>query len=240
MSSPPKPTTPAKSRGSSRFADQPANGGARASLSRRRAYQEAARSLYALGSLGSRIRAERKAQKRTLREIAAASGISTSFLSQVERDQAKPSVGTLHTIAEALGLTMADLFQAYAEGAQTRTSRSLARVIRADERKGLVYPNSGIRNELLSPDLGHAIQMMWVTIPPGEGTGARPLVHDGEECAVIVEGMVEIWVGEGANQERHVLGPGDSIYQSSTIPHRSRNIGDTNAVIVVAITPPSF
>jgi len=217
----------------------PANGDGTAPP-RKRAYASTRKSAYSLGSLGTRIRKERKAQGKTLREVALASGISTSFLSQVERDRAKPSVGTLHTIAETLGLTMADLFLAYAEGNQPRLTPSLAAVIRADERKGLVYPHSGIRNELLSPDLGRAIQMMWVTIPPGEGTGTRPLVHEGEECAVIVEGSVEIWVGEGDAQEHYVLGPGDSIYQSSTIPHRSRNIGETDVVIVVAITPPSF
>jgi quercetin dioxygenase-like cupin family protein len=51
-----------------------------------------------------------------------------------------------------------------------------------------------------------------------------------------VQGEVEIWVGD----EHYVLGPGDAIYQKSTIPHHSRNIGETDAIIVVAITPPSF
>ncbi len=245
MSSPPESALPEPGADASDRpeAGQPLNGDG-TTVPRRRAVTGRRRPAYSLASLGTRIRDERKAQGKTLREVADASGISTSFLSQVERDQAKPSVGTLHTIAEALGLTMADLFLAYAEDKQARARakalRSLAQVIRVDERKGLVYPHSGIRNELLSPDLGHAIQMMWVTMPPGEGTGNRPLVHEGEECAVIVQGNVEIWVGEGGEQEHYVLGPGDSIYQSSTVPHRSRNIGDTDVIIVVAITPPSF
>jgi quercetin dioxygenase-like cupin family protein len=164
-----------------------------------------------------------------------------SFLSQIERDQAKPSVGTLHEIAEALGITMAELFvEPVGSIRRSERSDSLARVVRADGRKTLVYPGSGIRNELLSPDLQRGIQMMWVVIPPGEGTGDEALVHEGEECGVVLQGQIEVWVGEGAAEERHVLGPGDAIYQRSTIPHRSRNIGKTEAIVVVAITPPSF
>ncbi|MFN8225008.1 MAG: XRE family transcriptional regulator [Gaiellales bacterium] len=190
-------------------------------------------------TLGSRIRRERKRQGLTLRQLADASGISTSFLSQIERDLAKPSVGTLHSVAEVLRTTIADLF-VEPIGPRTTRASTLAQVTRASARKALVYPGSGIRNELLSPDLQRAIQMMWVVIPPGEGTGDVPLVHDGEECGVVLQGEIEVWVGEGAEQERHVLHAGDAIYQASTIPHRSRNIGTENAIIVVAITPPSF
>lgn len=190
-------------------------------------------------SLGHRIRRERKQQGKTLRELADACGISTSFLSQIERDQAKPSVGTLHRIADVLGVTIADLFVEPTVARRPRET-SLAQVTRADQRKALVYPNSGIRNELLTPDLRRAIQMMWVVIPPGEGTGDEGLVHEGEECGLVLQGEIEIFVGEGDSQERHVLTAGDAIYQRSTIPHRSRNIGTTDAVIVVAITPPSF
>lgn len=190
-------------------------------------------------TLGSRIRLERKRKGMTLQQLADASAISTSFLSQIERDLAKPSVGTLHSVAEVLETTIADLFVEPTGPRQARVS-TLAQVTRASARKALVYPGSGIRNELLSPDLQRAIQMMWVVIPPGEGTGDVPLVHDGEECGVVLQGEIEVWVGEGAEQERYVLRAGDAIYQASTIPHRSRNIGSDAAIVVVAITPPSF
>ena len=41
---------------------------------------------------------------------------------------------------------------------------TLAKVVRADQRKVLIYPGSGIRNELLSPDLQRAIQLMWIVM----------------------------------------------------------------------------
>lgn len=190
-------------------------------------------------SLGAKIRKRRKDRKLTLTELSRECNISPSFLSQIERDQAKPSVGTLHSIADKLGVTLAEFFEdtnTTPENGSSRPAEPPAHIVRAGHRKVLVYPNSGIRNELVSPDLQRAIQMMWVVIPPGETTGDVPLVHDGEECGLVVQGRVGIWVGD----EYYELGPGDAIYQKSTIPHRSRNIGESEAIVVVAITPPSF
>lgn len=195
-------------------------------------------------SLGAKIRQKRRSLNLTLTGLGQKCGLSSSFLSQIERDQATPSVGTLHSIAAALGIPLATFFDpgdSKNGGGQTEVppqKATLAQIVRRDQRKALIYPGSGIRNELLSPDLQRAIQMMWITVPPGASTGNEPvtLTHEGEECGLVVQGQVEIWVGD----EHYTLGPGDAIYQKSTIPHHSRNIGDTDAIIVVAITPPSF
>lgn len=187
--------------------------------------------------LGPRIRVERNAQGLTLRQVADRAEVSVSFLSQIERDEAKPSVGTLHAIAAALGMTLAQFFNSGPPPAPVARADTAAIVTRSSERKTLIYPGSGIRNELLTPDLKRDILMMWVVIPPGESTGDEPLVHEGEECGIVIRGRVEIWVGDN---EHHVLGPGDAIWQLSEVPHRSRNTGDTDAIIVVAMTPPSL
>lgn len=188
-------------------------------------------------SLGAKIRQYRKSLELTLTELAEQCNISPSFLSQIERDQANASVATLHTIADVFGLPLATFFEEPDQKNNNISSaETTAKVVRADQRKTLIYPGSGIRNELLSPDLQRNIQMMRVIIPPGAGTGDIPLVHDGEECGVVLQGQVEIWVGD----ETYILNPGDAIYQSSIIPHRSRNIGDIDVIIIVAITPPSF
>ncbi len=189
-------------------------------------------------SLGSKIRQQRKMRKLTLAELAEICDISPSFLSQIERDQATPSIATLHTIANAFGLSLATFFKEPGQDNDHRQpTKTLAQVVRADRRKTLTYPGSGIRNELLSPDLRRDIQMMWVVIPLDADTGDEPLVHEGEECGVVLQGQVEVWVGD---EEHYILGPGDAIYQKSTVPHRSRNVGDEEVIIVVAITPPSF
>jgi mannose-6-phosphate isomerase-like protein (cupin superfamily) len=62
------------------------------------------------------------------------------------------------------------------------------------------------------------------------------LSHDGEEGGVIVQGQVEITVGERVK----VLGPGEAYYFESRTPHRFRNVGTVDAIIVSANTPATF
>ena len=111
-----------------------------------------------------------------------------------------------------------------------------AQVVRAGCRKAFIYPGVGIRNEFLSPDLKRDLQMLWIVMPPDTDSGETPFMHQGEECGIILQGQIETWVGG----QRYVLNPGDSIYHSSMLPHRSRNIGNTDAIMVVAKTPPSI
>ena len=105
-------------------------------------------------SLGGKIRQRRKLKKLTLSQLAEECSISPSFLSQIERDQAKPSVGTLHTIADKLGVTLAEFFDDSQPGADNgvpKPNEPLAQIVRGDRRKVLIYPGSGIRNELGFP-----------------------------------------------------------------------------------------
>ena len=73
-------------------------------------------------------------------------------------------------------------------------------------------------------------------MPAGSDTGDEMLSHEGEEGGVIISGEVEVTVGD----EVRVLGPGDAYYFESRLPHRFRNVGAGEAVLVSASTPPTF
>src|SRR2546423_7241258 len=61
--------------------------------------------------VGERLRALRRSRRATLRTVAERSGLSESFLSQVERGRSSASIESLRRVAEALGVSMADLFE---------------------------------------------------------------------------------------------------------------------------------
>ena len=66
--------------------------------------------------LGERIRQLRTGRGLSVRTLAATTGFSPSFISQVEHGQVSPSIASLERIATALGVTLGGLFHAVSPG----------------------------------------------------------------------------------------------------------------------------
>jgi transcriptional regulator with XRE-family HTH domain len=71
-------------------------------------------------AVGRELREERRAAGRTLADVAEQAGVSTQYLSEVERGLKEPSSEVLGAVAGALGLRLVDL--------TSRVSRQLTRV----------------------------------------------------------------------------------------------------------------
>jgi transcriptional regulator with XRE-family HTH domain len=178
--------------------------------------------------LGGRIRTLREGKGLPLRTVAEAAGVSESFLSQVERGVASPSVATLRRVAEALGESVGSFFQGPASG---------GRVVRVRDRRRLMHPRRRWEDVLLTPRESRRLQVILSAIEPGAGSGKQPYTHDSdEECVIVLKGSLEFWVDD----ERYDLQEGDSILFESRRPHRNRNSGSSKAEVLWVITPPSY
>lgn len=161
----------------------------------------------------------------TLAGLAVQVGVTRSFLSSVERGVAYPSILVLRSIAAALKLPVFLLFTG-------RKSNGI--VVRKAERKIVREPNGPYSYELVSPDVQHRLEMIITRVKPG--ADPKPLAHEGEECALVLRGHVMLTIG-GVDYE---LNEGDSIYYNSGLPHRAKVVGNEEAEIVSAISPPGF
>jgi len=178
--------------------------------------------------LGPRIRALRQARGFTLRELAERAGVTESFLSQVEREVTSPSIASVQRIAGALDLAIAELFVEEAPH---------GRVVRRADRRRIAYPGLGAVDEFLTSGLDGRLQVILSTIEPGGGTGDEAYSHESdEEVVIVLSGRLELWVAD----EHHVLEEGDTATYSSRLKHWNRNTGDTTAVVLFCVTPPSF
>ena len=178
--------------------------------------------------LGARIRALRLASGLTLRRVAADASVTESFLSQVERGVAAPSIATVQRIARALGRSIAELFAA---------DERAGIVVRARDRRRVVYQGLGAIDEFLTRATDGKLQVILSTIEPGGGTGDEAYTHDSdEEVVVVLEGALDLWVGP----EHFCLEAGDAVTHSSRLPHRNTNPGPGVARVLFCITPPSF
>jgi transcriptional regulator with XRE-family HTH domain len=200
------------------------------SLTRPKAIVEAPRQAVAGAfDVGARLRAIRHLRRATLKAVAERANLSESFLSQIERGKASPSVASLTRIAAALGVTVADLFEAH-------ESRADPRVLRRERRPTLGFGNSA-RKFLLTPRPLENLEVFTAEFVPGGSTGDEPYTHgDSEEFVVVLSGRIQLQLGERLFE----LETGDSIDYLSSTPHRVANAGDDVAEVMWIISPPSY
>lgn len=178
--------------------------------------------------IGERLRAIRRFRHYTLKDVANRAGLSESFLSQVERNRANPSVASLKRIADAIGVTILDLFDS--------DSGREVRVLRREDRATLAFGILG-RKMLLTQRSTHNVEVIVGEFDPGGSAGDELYSHgDSEEIFVVLSGTVQCQVGPQIVDMR----PGDSILYRSSTPHTARNTGNTVAEVMWIISPPSY
>ena len=130
--------------------------------------------------VGERLRAIRALRRCTLKTVADRSGLSESFISQVERGRSNASIASLRRIADALGVSVSDLFEP--------TGPPAPRVLRREDRPALSFGILG-RKLLLTPKPLHHLEVFVGELEPGGSTGTEPYAHgDSEELFVVLQG----------------------------------------------------
>lgn len=181
--------------------------------------------------IGEKIRQLRKSRRVTLKDLAERTSLSIGYLSQVERNLSSPSVNVLRDIAIALDVNISWFFEV-PEKSQSGEERF---IVRESDRRRLRF-RSGITDSLLTPDLNGQIELLLSRFEPGASSGEEPYTHIGEEAGVVMAGQLELWI----DGERFLLSEGDSFNFPSSAPHRYRNPGETESVVIWSITPPSY
>ncbi|MET7333748.1 cupin domain-containing protein [Nonomuraea sp. NPDC005650] len=174
----------------------------------------------AMAQIGARIRMLRSGQGLTLKEVAERTGISISMLSMLERGVSSASVGTLVSVASALGSHMYELFD-------WPGSEPGSPVTRLAE-QAVVRTSEGTTRRVAHHDRKAGLEMAVNEYAPGGTSGPRATHHGGREFGVVISGSLTVELGG----EVHVLGTGDVIAYSSARPHRIVNSGETPAVAV--------
>lgn len=165
--------------------------------------------------VGALIRARRRQQHMTLMALGEAAQVSVGYLSQVERDHATPSLGTLAQIAKALGVAIDYFISAPApQNALTR----------AGERNRFSLDGSSIVYERLGADFpGNQLSSFLMTVPPGYRS--ETVAHEGEEILFVLEGAIT----QRLDGEEMVMQAGDSLHFRGNRPHSWSNHTDKPA-----------
>jgi len=180
-------------------------------------------------TLGADLRAIRKARGVTLADLAERLGRSVGWLSQVERDLSDPSITDLRHIAAQLDVSVSMLFTH-----ASVPSKEAGYVVRHGSRRRIGSRETGLVEELLSPDLTDEFEVVHSTFEPHSEIGeavARPT----QEVGYLVSGRLDLWI---AGRKFTIL-PGDSFRIKGEM-HRWSNPYDEPAVAIWVIAPPVY
>ena len=159
------------------------------------------------------IKRIRENKKMTLDAAAAATGVSRSMLSQIERGDANPTITVLWKIANGFKVSFTALTETSLEDAAVIPAESVHPVTEAD---GLY-----INYPVFPFDEKRLFEMYRIVIKPGGKLDAQPHIAGTEEYITVFEGEAQIM----ADGKVYQLKAGDSIRFRSDVIHGYKNTG---------------
>ncbi|MET7995814.1 cupin domain-containing protein [Amycolatopsis sp. NPDC005232] len=187
--------------------------------------------------IGPALREARIRQKRTLRGVALATGLSASLLSQVETGKSQPSVSTLYTLVSHLGLSLDEVLGLEVAGRRAKAEPgSRPVVLEPDEAATTIQRaadnpvldmDNGVRWERLAIDGSRSVEPLLVAYEPGASSSVDGglMRHPGREHAYLLDGELTLRF----ESDEHVLRAGDSFSFHSERPHLYVNHTDAPA-----------
>ena len=174
--------------------------------------------------LGSRIKKMRRARKMTFEELGAESGLTPNTIREIERGNILPPVSSIIKIAKALQIDSGDLLsEEERQDAEKRKIESYEKRTREYAYRSLT-PNA--RNKHM--------KAFHVTIEPQQAHKMVEYQHEGEEFIYVLEGTLEITVGENSWN----LKKGQSIHFNSALIHKLNNPEPENTELIVVVYTP--
>ncbi|MBR6954627.1 MAG: cupin domain-containing protein [Clostridia bacterium] len=178
--------------------------------------------------IGGKLRQLRLQRGLTQEEMADRCELSKGFISQVERNQASPSIATLTDMLECLGVSLAAFF----------SDKNGEKTVFAPQDMFVKEDGETLRGRvtwLVPSAQKNAMEPILVELGPGGESEELP-PSEGEEFGYVLAGSV--WLVTGGKKTRVRTGSAFCIHPME--PHRLVNAGKSRARVLWISTPPSF
>lgn len=181
--------------------------------------------------IGGKLRALRLKKKMGLVELGRHTSLSAAMLSKVERGKLFPTLPTLLRIAMVFSVGLEYFFS-------DDRKRQVVGIVRRSERKRFPERLDGRDVSYYFESLDFAaverkINAYYAEFQPLQPEKARTHQHSAVEFLLILRGKLELSIAG----EVHVLGPGDSIYFDSLLPHSYRRASRKPCSAIVVTAP---
>lgn len=179
--------------------------------------------------IGQKIKQLRSAKNLTLDHLAGKSGVSKSMLSQIERNKTNPTVGTLWSLTQALGIDIGELLKNKLE--KKETGKKIT-IMKAHQTPEIQSADGKCVLRILGPvNLVSNIEWYDIVIEKGGILSSDPHSKGTYEHLTVLEGQIDV-ESDGENQ---ILNSGDTARYSADVYHHIKNIGagDAHAILMV-------
>lgn len=176
--------------------------------------------------VGQRIRKIREEKGVALEELSRLTGFDVKFLSNLEKNEAQPQLGTVIKLSKALDSAFGRLVSGVGDKLYSITRKNERRVVsRSTSKSGQkkLYTYKSLAPEVKGRHMEALIVQLEVD-PDKEIS-----VHDGEEFIFVLDGIVVLEIGD----DKFELEAGDSVYYLSTTPHHIAAKNDKATILAV-------
>jgi len=178
--------------------------------------------------LGEKIRSIRQQKGLNLNEFAEYVGVTSAYISQIERDLIEPSLPVLRDIAKILDIEISLLF--------TNELPADVLITKQDERREVSLLDGNAKFQFLMPSkLANGdkpdLSFMEVTLEGKKKDHSEYAIHNSTEFALVLKGCVEYQT----KKDKYRLFEGDSIYIEKEVPHLLYNPYEEEAIILAAV-----
>ena len=177
------------------------------------------------GQISQRVKLLRQQRGWSLEQLATASGVSKSMLSQIERNQANPTLAVTCKIAQAFSMSLAEFVE-------MPSASSAIHVIRADDREHLYRSDEAVEIRTLSPlNLEKDVEFYHVRLKAGGALKSAAHFQGTREFLTVEQGKVKV----ESSSDTAELTKGDSTTYRADVPHAIENIGKGEATVFLVV-----
>lgn len=181
--------------------------------------------------VGETLAALRQDRSLSLDELSRQAGVSKSMLSQIERNQANPTVAVVWRLANALGVPMAELL-----GGADKPSQPAIATVPSHATPSLRSPDGHCELRILGPiELAGQFEWYELTVQPGGALESEPHEPGSREHLSVLSGALEVQSAEAMT----LLKAGETARYAVDQPHAIRNTGTAPAQALLVVVHPA-
>jgi len=184
--------------------------------------------------IGRKIKALRSENKLTLDQLAKRSGVSKSMLSQIERGLTNPTLATIWSLTQSLGIDIAALLS---DNKSDQNQGSVLDVMKSHQTPEIKSADGKVALRILGPvDKVSQIEWYELILEPGGLLESESHSEGTIEHLTLLAGQLTVKNG----QVEEYLSVGDTARYQADVPHYIENKGELSARALMVVLSPKI